>query len=206
MKNRKIAAIILTGALSLSLLAGCGANHSKQENNSVSSQTEMTEQKTQDNASKTKSDFCNLSSFTAKTLDGKEYTQADFENADLTVINVWSTGCGYCISEMPDIAKFAKTLPDNVKVITYCLDADYALDYTKEIMQQSGFDGVTLTSGDGDLEKFNKQIQYTPTTVFVDSKGNQVGEAIIGGDDNIAALYKEHINNALTAMGKQVIS
>ena len=47
---------------------------------------------------------------------------------------------------------------------------------------------------------------YTPTTIFVDSKGNQVGEAIIGADGNLSTVYKEHINKALTAMGKQVIS
>ena len=206
MKNQKIAAIILTGIISVSLLAGCGASQGKQENKSIGDQTETVQQNSQNDTTEEKSEFCNLSSFTAKTLDGKEYTQADFGNADLTVINVWSTGCGPCIDEMPELAKFRETLPDNVNLITYCPDADYALDYTKEILDKAEFKGITLISGDGDLEKFEKQVMYTPTTIFVDSKGNQVGEAIIGADGNLSTVYKEHINKALTAMGKQVIS
>ena len=48
--------------------------------------------------------------------------------------------------------------------------------------------------------------QYTPTTVLVDSEGNTVGEAIIGGKENLAEFYTACINSALTDMGKDEIS
>ena len=60
--------------------------------------------------------------------------------------------------------------------------------------------------GDGDLETFTKEIQYTPTTIFVDSSGKQACEAIIGAEDDIKTVYTEHINKALEAMGKEPIS
>ena len=36
----------------------------------------------------------------------------------------WSLRCGPCIREMPDIAAYAGELPDNVRIITVCLDGE----------------------------------------------------------------------------------
>ena len=106
---------------------------------------------------------------------------------------------------MPALAKFSKKLPDNVKVMTYCLNAGEDMKYAKKVLADAGFDGDTLISGDGDLKKFDQQVLYTPTTVFVDSNGNIVGEAIIGANEDLEAVYTEHINAALESIGKQGI-
>ena len=65
-----------------------------------------------------------LTSFIADTLEGGTFTQDDLAAKDLTVMYVWSTTCGYCVDEMPELAEFAATLPDNVQLITYCADGD----------------------------------------------------------------------------------
>ena len=70
----------------------------------------------------------NLNGFTARTLDGGSFTEADLAGADVTVINIWSTTCGPCIREMPEIAEFASGLPENIRVMTWCLDAEYSPD------------------------------------------------------------------------------
>lgn len=196
MKKMKYAAVLLTLILLTGTAAGCGT---------ASKKTGISESRTAETAAETDSDLNNLNSFKATTLDSKTFTQKDFAGKDITVINCWSTGCGSCIDEMPDLAKLAKSLPANVQFITYCLDgSDYA-KYAEDILKQAGYEGTTLISGDGDLEKLNEKIQYTPTTVFVDKNGNIVGEAIIGSDANITETFKNSINSALKSIGKEAV-
>lgn len=219
MKKTKIAAIVLAGAMGITALTGCGSKaEDKQEQSTQEQSTQGQDtQKPQGEAAEEEeiadlndmekeAEFPDLLSFTAETLDGKEFTQADFAQADLTAINIWTTDCGPCIEEMPDLAAFAKTLPENVKLITYCVDGKGLEDVAKQILEESGFEGTTLTDGDGDLMEFKEAVQYTPTTVFVDSSGKMVGSAVIGAGDNLAEKYTNRINHALKQLGKQVIS
>ncbi|MEY8320522.1 TlpA disulfide reductase family protein [Lachnospiraceae bacterium 46-61] len=150
--------------------------------------------------------FSNLNTFEAKTLNDEIFTQSDFSDKDVTVINFWSLLCGPCIEEMPDIAEFSKKLPDNVQIITVCLDGEYDTEITKQILEESGFDGTTLLTGDGDFQKIYSELQYTPTSIFVDKYGNIVGDAIIGGQKNFAESYTKAINDILKSMGKEAIS
>lgn len=150
--------------------------------------------------------FSNLNTFEAKTLNDEIFTQSDFSDKDVTVTNFWSLLCSPCIEEMPDIAEFSKKLPDNVQMITVCLDGEYDTEMTKQILEESGFDGITLLTGDGDFQKIYSEIQYTPTSIFVDKDGNIVGNTIIGGQKNFTESYTEAINNILKSMGKEAIS
>lgn len=147
-----------------------------------------------------------LVEFCADTLDGGTFTQDDIHNKDVTVINFWSLTCGPCIDEMPELAGFEKALPDNVQLVTVCFDAAWAEDETRELLEECGFEGVTLIAFAGDLYDVCTNIQYTPTTVFVDSEGNLVGDSIIGTQENLAEMYLEAINTVLRAGGKAEIS
>lgn len=146
-----------------------------------------------------------LKSFEADCLDGSTFTQDDLAEKDVTVINFWSLTCGPCIREMPEIAEFEKSLPDNVQLITVCLDGANATDIVKDVLEEAGYEGVTLLNGNGDFAMTCSAIMYTPTTVLVDAEGTMLGDAIIGGRDNLAEVYLEAINSALTDMGKEEI-
>lgn len=150
--------------------------------------------------------FSNLKTFTAKTLDGGTFTQEDIAAKDVTVINFWSLLCGYCIDELPDIAKYAATLPDNVQVITVCLglDGEMEIEAAKSTLQEAGFTGVTLMEGDGNFSTVCDEVQYTPTTIFVDKDGNTVGDAIVSAldADQMAEAYTQHINVVLKTLGQ----
>lgn len=98
------------------------------------------------------------SSFTANTLDGGTFTQDDIKSKDLTIINYWGMFCGPCRSEMPDLAAYAKALPDNVQLITICIDALSDLEGTQEFMSSCGYEGVTLVSGDEALASVVNQV------------------------------------------------
>ena len=200
---KSIKKIVVFSFLICTFLAGC--NSEKQ----IEKQSEKifeNQQTMQNSTEEVNVSFSNLNTFEAKTLNDETFTQSDFSDKDVTVINFWSLLCGPCIEEMPDIAEFSKKLPDNIQMITVCLDGEYDTEITKQILEESGFNGVTLLTGDGDFQKIYTEIQYTPTSIFVDKYGNIVGDAIIGGQRNFAESYTEAINNILKSMGKEAIS
>lgn len=151
-------------------------------------------------------EFGDLKEFEAMALDGSTFTQDIFADKDITAINFWALTCSPCLAEMPELAEIGKALPDNVQLMTVCLDGYGNEEYVKYVMEQTGFEGTTLLGGDGDLLEFCMELQYTPTTVFVDSEGNTVGDAIVGGRADLAEVYESYINGALTEMGKEEIS
>lgn len=147
-----------------------------------------------------------LTEFAAKTLDGKDYTAEDLAKADVTMINAWATFCGPCIQEMPEIASLEKRLPDNVSLITCCVDYAEETDADcRSILKDAGYEGTTLVSFEGDLEKVLGSTAYVPTTFFFDSEGNQVGEAVIGAPGDPEKDYLKGINDALAASGKDAV-
>ena len=190
--RKKIGFLIMLGLIMVNsiLLTGCNDTEKKRQSSDIAEENNI------------------LKSFSATTLNGEAFTEDNLADKDVTIINFWSLTCGPCIAEMPDLAEFEKTLPENIQLITVCLDGEYNnnLENVKSIMEISGFEGTTLTSGQGDYQTLCSQIQYTPTTIFVDSQGNQLGEAIIGKQDNLSKNYTNEINSFLKDMGKAEIS
>ena len=200
MNMKRTLSLLLAAVLALALLTGCGGKQA-----SVSSpedQTVPNEPAGKEGAAALGS----LTSFSAGTLDGGTFTQEDIAAKDVTVLNFWALTCPPCIAEMPDIADFEKALPDNVAMLTVCLDGYGNEDSVKEVLENAGFEGVTLITGDGDLLDLANNLMYTPTTVLADSQGALVGEAIIGGQADLSAAYLEAVNQALEAGGKDAIS
>ena len=98
-------------------------------------------------------------SFTAYTLDGGTFRGRDIASKDLTVINFWGTFCSPCIAEMPDLAAFEKSLPDNVQLITICVDAQGNEETAKFLLDQAGYTGITLPESLSALKlKNNRQV------------------------------------------------
>ncbi len=204
MKTKKCSALFFTAAFAVSLLlSGCASDAPPVSNTPPAEDAAQSGGKTDTG---TASKLGVLKSFTADTLDGGVFTQDDIMNRDVTVINFWSTTCGPCIAEMPDLAAFAEALPDNVAVITVCLDGARVPDTAKELLNKAGFEGTTLITGSEDLIDVCRNIQYTPTTVFVDNEGNLAGDAIIGGQKDLSETFLKAINSVLNAEGKEEIS
>ena len=197
MNWKKLAFLLLGASLLLSLLSGCGGK----KNAEPPVETLPAAQPSPEEETGGAADLGSLASFTAGTLDGESFTAKD-----ITVLNFWALTCPPCIAEMPEIAAFEKALPDNVAMVTVCLDGYGNEDSVQEILDNAGFEGVTLLSGDGDLLDLANHLMYTPTTVLANSDGTLVGEAIIGGQADLSATYLEAVNQALTAGGKEEIS
>lgn len=202
MYRNKTICLLLGAALLLALLSGCGGK----KNPEPPAEDPQISQAAPEEEAEGAAALGSLASFSAGTLDGETFTQDDIAAKDVTVLNFWALTCPPCIAEMPDIADFEKALPDNVAMLTVCLDGYGNEDSVKEVLENAGFEGVTLITGDGDLLDLANNLMYTPTTVLADSQGALVGEAIIGGQANLSAAYLEAVNQALEASGKDAIS
>lgn len=203
---KKILAMTLSAILALGVLAGCGGGNAPEQPADTAqpentAQSEDTAQDGQDAGT----GLGTLASFTAGTLDGGTFTQDDIMAKDVTVINFWALSCGPCIVEMPDLAEFAGALPDNVQLVTVCLDGNGNEDTAREVLEKAGFEGVTLISGSGDLLDLSRNLMYTPTTVFVDGEG-MVADAVIGGQEDLSGTFLAAVNAVLEGSGKAEIS
>lgn len=192
MRRKKISIILLGMLLFSTVITGCTNRNNMvkpaDEHQAASNQKEV------------------LKSFEAITLDNNTFTQEDLAQKDVTVINFWSVMCGPCIEEMPELAKFRNNLPENVELLTVCLDGNTDTESVKQILQEAEYEGITLLGGTGDFQKLSDEIQYTPTTIIVDKDGNMIGEEMIGGQEDLSKTLTEAVNAALRTQGKAEIS
>ena len=133
--------------------------------------------------------------FKAKDLDGKDFTSEDlFRNNKLTLVNFWGTTCPPCIYEMPELEKLNKDLKEKeCGVIGIITDGDIYPDDAKELIKSTG---VTYPNVCLNQEIYNLlPIQVTPTTFFIDSEGNVIGEPVYGARN--AEMYMGEIENHL---------
>ena len=202
---KKTIVLTLTLILALSLLTACEEDNPL-KHCVVSRRVEKsTEKNRKEEEKKAENALPDLHAFTAQTLDGGTFSEKDLTGKDLTVINIWQTTCAPCIEEMPELASLAASLPDNVSLITWCLDGLDEKETVDEIMKESGFANSTIISGDGDLTELYRALMYTPTTVALDADGNMVGEPLIGSPEDAKEAYKDYINQALNAIGKEPV-
>ncbi|MBQ9539416.1 MAG: TlpA family protein disulfide reductase, partial [Treponema sp.] len=130
---------------------------------------------------------------------GNEVTRELFSRADLTVMNVWGTFCGPCISEMPDMEEWNGQLPDGVQIVGLVCDVNSlddadGLSSAKTILDKAGVSFVNVLASD-DLQIFLSSIQFVPTTFLVDRSGSVVSEPIVGAS---IVKYKKAVNDYLS--------
>ena len=130
-----------------------------------------------------------LSSFKTTDMDGKPVDASIFSGHKLTMVNVWATFCGPCISEMPELGKLNAQYKDKglqlIGIVVDTQDNNGAIlpdmvSQAKEIVTKTGAAYLHLLPS-ADLNKLLlNQISAVPTTLFVDAKGKQVGELVVG--------------------------
>lgn len=122
-----------------------------------------------------------LTSFSTYDMEAQPVDESIFSGYDLTMVNIWATWCGYCVQEMPELAKLKDMLPENVNLITICDDATTETELAYNILQQTGATNFQTLMGTQEIyDQFLYQVYAFPTTYFLDSEGNPVGEPIVG--------------------------
>lgn len=140
-----------------------------------------------------------MPAFTTKDLDGNTVTESIFGEKDLTVINIWGTFCTPCVGEMPELGEWAKEMPENVQIVGLISDIlgeedTEHRDLAIAITEKAGADFVQIIVN-SDFDSIMKWVTGVPTTLFVDRKGNLVGEPIIGANvEGYKAFVEEYFN------------
>lgn len=208
MKKSKISVVLLMCVL-LFVLNGCGLFGSREPDTQTIPETVTGEDKQDvsepDEGSisateKTDYDGGAQGYFTTADLNGNTVTQEIFTQSDLTVVNVWATYCGPCIMEMPYLGELADEY-DSARVQIVGIPSDVYnqeyQEYALSLVEETGADYMHLLVSE---ELYNwglSDIQYVPTTFFINSKG-EIIDTIVGSktkeewkkliDDKLASL------------------
>lgn len=122
--------------------------------------------------------------FEAEDIRGdKPVTEAVFADADVTLVNYWTTWCGPCRAEMPDLAKIAEQSEGRVQVLGVLLDGvtgndlardEDAIDAAITLMDASGVE-FPVVLPDAWLMAIGGLVSAVPTTFLIDRDGNVLG-------------------------------
>ena len=182
---KKILTVFLSLFLAIFLISGCGG----EENSSCNVESQNTAQ-----ASPVAKVIPN---FTAKTIAGETVTNEIFASKKITVVNIWGTFCPPCIAEMPELGEMARALPAEAQIIGLVCDTSEDstenIPAAQKITAEANADFINIVP-DAELLKFIDNVEAVPTTIFINSKGEVVGKAIIGAD---VAGYKDELEKLL---------
>ena len=129
-----------------------------------------------------------VGSLTTEDINGEEYTEAVFQEADLTMVNVFATWCGPCVNEIPYLAELDEKMKDKgVQVIGIVMDAVKGTEKDEEgikkaqiLAEKTKAEYPFLLPDSGYMNGRLAYVQAFPETFFVDKNGNIVGETYSG--------------------------
>ena len=154
----------------LSLISGCGDDSAEIDKNAPAQASPVAKV---------------VPNFTAKTITGETVTNEIFAAKKITIVNIWGTFCPPCIGEMPELGEMARSMPADAQIIgLVCDTSDDATEQIQEALRITGEANANFVNivPDAALQKFMENVEAVPTTIFINSKGEVVGNAIIGAD------------------------
>ena len=130
-----------------------------------------------------------LSKFTTTDLAGKEVNQKIITDNKLTMINIWATYCGPCLSEMPDLGKLHQEYAERgfqiVGIVSDVQDASGQLDdgqtqLAEDIIEQTGANYPHVVPSADLYQTILAGVSAVPATIFIDGNGDPVGDGYLG--------------------------
>lgn len=211
-RNQKWIAIMTAGILGVSVLGGCAAKNSASKSNGT--QTESGETQKEEDATQSKAPSSDtaqskqesVGAFETKDVEGNAYTEKIFEDAELTMVNVFTTWCTPCVEELPELQKLSEEMADKgVKVVGIVMDTvdedgsiyEEALEKAKMLKDSANITYPLLIPDSGYLNGRIEQLDSFPETFFVDKNGTIVGETYVGsrGLDDWRSVVEEELAN-----------
>lgn len=120
------------------------------------------------------------------------------------MLNVWTTWCGACITEMPDLEALSHDVRGmDAQVIGLVCDAsdlrgeidEELLELAQQIVKRTGVTFPTLVPDKTLHDGLLKGMLGYPTTFFVDEQGDLVEEPVLGSNskDDWMKLIQERL-------------
>ena len=137
-------------------------------------------------------------SFTTTDVEGNPVTSEElFGQHEITMLNLWTSQCHFCIEELPDLEEINGRLADkDCAIVGLLLDGDdpEALELGKEILAENGVTYTVLVPPENVDELFD--VNAFPTSFFVNRDGVVVGEPVEG---KMVEVYEPAIDSLLAA-------
>lgn len=131
--------------------------------------------------------------FSTTDLTGNVVDSTVFADYQITVLNIWGTFCAPCIEEMPDLEAMSKNMPEGTRLIGLISDAldDERKSLAEKIISETGVTYPNWIPDAALTEYVDSHVIGVPTTLFIDTNGQIIGDAIIGRqsiEDYMSAL------------------
>lgn len=144
-----------------------------------------------------------VENFEAVDLDGNTVKMEDlFAQNKVTMVNLWGTFCGPCINEMPELAEMAPEFQEQggavVGLVVDVYEKDpVMIDVAKGILKDTGVGYLNLCYSAQCEDNF--PAEAVPTTYFVNSKGEVLGDPIVGASPE---AYRTRMAECLASAGE----
>lgn len=134
-------------------------------------------------------ELANVGTFATQDINGNPVDESVFAQNKLTLVNVMATWCSPCVAEMPELAKLpAEMAEQGVGVVAFVMDTmgrggetdSRALEKAKQLADRAGASFPMLVPEQTLLNGWLADTSVVPTTFFVDSEGNLVGDFVMG--------------------------
>lgn len=123
-------------------------------------------------------------SFETTDLDGNPVKSAElFASHKVTMINIWSTTCSVCLTEIPVLQEMnEKYDAEGGQIVGLLYDGDdpEAAQEAKEFLTEYGISYLNISANEALKNIFSTQ--SFPMTYYFDSEGKMIGEPVIGAD------------------------
>ena len=149
---KKMISVFLLLVMALSL-ASCGKSDTNADTNGGASTTVAEAQQGSSTSEQNESKPVSLGDFSVQDFDGNAVSKDIFADYDLTMVNLWTTTCSYCIEEMPILNELRKEFQDDgvrFNIISVCMDVgntneinEDSLKKAKEIIKTTGVEYPT---------------------------------------------------------------
>ncbi len=106
-----------------------------------------------------------LPDFTFTTSAGEKIPSSSLRG-NKTVLDIWSTWCGACVSELGGFAKFHQSHPE---VSLLLVASDSKIQQIMKVFRSQGISEQVIVAADGDVERFGNN--GVPQTYIVDENG-----------------------------------
>lgn len=148
-----------------------------------------------------------LTSFSTFDINGRYYDESLFASKKLTMVNAWTTWCGYCLMEMPYLGELSKDYSDNKNFQIVGVAADttndglsFSMDtinQSRSLATQAGATYKQILPTRSLIKAQLSKAITVPYTFFVDSKGKVVAE-------EFGAKSKEDWQSLINSLLKKV--
>jgi thiol-disulfide isomerase/thioredoxin len=190
MKRTKMAVLLVLVVL-IFLMAACqGADNSNEPGSAPPSISTDTNTPSGAEGNSQSDGWDNLSIATTD-LSGAEITDESFAQNRLTMFNVWATWCPPCIEELPELQEISRTFADQgVQVVGVLQDGvtelgvpdEKVIENAQALLKDAGANYTVILPDETLMTELINQMQYFPTTFFIDSEGT-VAHTVVGAKD-----------------------